>query len=123
MKIIVVSGSARPERQSHQVAEEVLRRLEARGHTCTMLDVKELNFPLLYQTFDKMTDPPEKMKEVSSTISNCDGLVLVSPEHNNSYSGALKNTMDYFFTEYFHKPFGAVAVSNGKLGGINAAKD
>jgi NAD(P)H-dependent FMN reductase len=123
MKIIVVSGSARPERQSHQVAEEIMRRLEAKGHSCTMLDVKELNFPLLDQTFAKMTNPSEKMKEVSAAISNCDGLVVVSPEHNNSYSGVLKNTMDYFFKEYYHKAFGVVAVSNGKMGGINAAKN
>ena len=47
MNLIVVSGSARPERQSHQVAEEIMRRLEAKGHSCTMFDVMELNFPLL----------------------------------------------------------------------------
>ncbi|MBK0402760.1 NAD(P)H-dependent oxidoreductase [Adhaeribacter sp. BT258] len=123
MNIVIFSGSARPERQSHQVAEEVLRCLEAKGHTCQLLDVKALNFPLLDQTFANQENPSDKMKEVSVAITQADGIVIVSPEHNNSYSGALKNTMDYFYKEYFHKPFGVVAVSNGKLGGINAAKD
>ena len=123
MNLIVVSGSARPQRQSHQVAEEILRRLEAKGHSCTMLDVKELNFPLLDQTYAEMTNPSAEMKEVSAAIRTCDGLVIVSPEHNNSYSGAVKNTMDYFYKEYYHKAFGIVAVSNGKMGGINAAKN
>jgi NAD(P)H-dependent FMN reductase len=123
MKLIVFSGSARPQRRSHQVAEEVKRRLEAKGHEVEMLDVLELNFPLLKETFDKETNPTERMKEVSRSIEGCDGIVIVSPEHNNSYSGALKNTMDYYFKEYAHKPFGVVAVSNGMLGGINAAKN
>ena len=122
MNIIVFSGSARPKRQSHQVALEVIKRLEEMGHTVTLLDVRELNFPLLEDTLPDLPNPPEKMQETSRAISETDGILVVSPEHNGSYSGALKNTMDYFYKEYFHKPFGIVAVSNGMLGGINAVK-
>ncbi|KAA3440310.1 NADPH-dependent FMN reductase [Rufibacter hautae] len=122
MKLVVVSGSARPQRQSHQVALEVGRRLEEKGHSVHLLDVRELNFPLLENTFDKTPNPSDLMKETSAAIAQSDGLVMVSPEHNGSYSGALKNTLDYFYKEYFHKPFGIVAVSAGMLGGINAAK-
>ncbi len=112
MKLIVFSGSARPERRSHQVALEVKNRLEAQNHEVELLDVLELDFPLLKETFAKEPNPTERMKQVSGSIQNCDGLVIVSPEHNGSYSGALKNTMDYYYKEYTHKPFGIVAVSN-----------
>ncbi|ALJ01298.1 NADPH-dependent FMN reductase [Rufibacter tibetensis] len=122
MKLVVVSGSARPQRQSHQVALEVGRRLEEKGHTIHLLDVRALNFPLLENTFDKTAEPSEQMKETSAAIAQSDGLILVSLEYNGSYSGALKNTLDYFYKEYYHKPFGIVAVSAGMLGGINAAK-
>jgi NAD(P)H-dependent FMN reductase len=123
MNVIVFSGSARPQRQSHQVAEVVKERLEKSGHAVTMLDVRELNFPLLQDTFDKLTDAPEKMKAASRAISASDGLVVVSPEHNGSFSGALKNTMDYFFKEYKGKPFGVVGVSSGMLGGVKATRN
>lgn len=123
MKIVVFSGSARTERRSHQVAEEVVRRLEEKGHTCTLLDVKALNFPLLDQKFEEMENPSEAMKAASESLQTADGILIVSPEYNNSYSGALKNTMDHFYPEYYHTAFGVVAVSNGKMGGINAAKD
>ncbi|GGK74005.1 NADPH-dependent FMN reductase [Rufibacter glacialis] len=122
MKLVVVSGSARPQRQSHQVALEVGKRLEEKGHTVHLLDVRELNFPLLEAIFDKTPTPSEKMKETSAAIAQSEGLLLVSPEYNGSYSGALKNTLDYFYKEYSHKPFGIVGVSSGMLGGINAAK-
>ena len=120
MKLIVFSGSARPERQSHQVAEEVKSRLEQKGHSVTMLDVRELNFPLLENTFEKTAEPWEKLKATSQVISESEGIVVVSPEHNGSYSGALKNTMDYYFNEYAYKPFGIVGVSSGMLGGVKA---
>jgi NAD(P)H-dependent FMN reductase len=123
MNLIVFSGSARPLRQSHQVAQEVVKRLKDQGHTVQLLDVRELNFPLLENTFASTPEPSEKMTQTSAAIAQSDGLVLVSPEHNSSYSGALKNTLDYFYQEYFHKPFAVVGVSSGMLGGVNAAKN
>ncbi len=98
------------------------KRLEEKGHTVHLLDVRDLNFPLLERVYDPAAPLSGKMQEVSAAIAQSDGLVIVSPEHNGSYSGALKNTMDYFYKEYFRKPFGIVAVSAGMLGGINAAK-
>ena len=120
MNLIVFSGSYRPKRQSHQVAVEVHKRLQKLGHTVTLLDVRELDFPLLDDTLDKLENPSEKLKETSAAIAAAHGLVLVSPEHNNSFSGALKNTMDYFYKEYHYKVFGIVGVSSGMLGGITA---
>lgn len=48
--------------------------------------------------------------------------LIVSPEHNGSYPGSLKNSMDYFFKEYEGKVFGIISVSAGVLGGVNAVK-
>lgn len=122
LKITVVSGSARPQRQSHQVAEAVLKRLQEQpGVQPWLLDVKELQFPLLEYVFSEHPNPPEQMQEVSSQLRTSNGIVLVSPEHNGSYSGALKNTLDYFYKEYEKKVFGIVTVSSGALGGISAA--
>ncbi|AKQ44917.1 hypothetical protein TH63_03610 [Rufibacter radiotolerans] len=123
MNIVVISGSARPQRRSHQVALEVQRRLSNRQHSCSLLDVKALNLPLLENTLAETANPSAVLKETSASIAACDALVVVSPEHNGSYSGALKNTMDYFYQEYSRKVFGLVAVSSGMLGGVNAARN
>ncbi|MEX0646501.1 MAG: NAD(P)H-dependent oxidoreductase [Balneolaceae bacterium] len=123
-KIEIISGSARPERQSHQVAlylQGILNKNE--NISAEILDVMEFNFPLLDYTFSNHPSPPERMKTFSHRLQNTDAILVVSPEHNGSYSGALKNTMDYFYKEYDGKFFGIVTVSNGSLGGISAMKN
>jgi NAD(P)H-dependent FMN reductase len=123
MNIAIISGSARPERQSHQVALEVARRLTGLNLPHWLWDVKETNLPLLDYTFDVHPDPSEALKQLKLNLDQTDGFIIVSPEHNASYPGALKNAMDYFYKEYVHKVFGIVTVSNGVLGGINAMKN
>lgn len=63
------------------------------------------------------------MKYFSDTITASDGIILVSPEYNGSFSGALKNTLDYFYSEFSKKVIGVVSVSTGKLDGIRAVMD
>lgn len=124
MNIVVISGSARPERKSHDVALEVLRRVAKREEVNSyLLDVKEYNLPNLDYVFSKHPSPSEEMKKFSQTISQSDGLIIVTPEHNGSYTGALKNTLDYFHGEFSRKVIGVVSVTTGKLGGIRAAME
>jgi len=122
MNIAIISGSARPERQSHQVALAVQERLGNLGYSNWIWDVKNSAFPLLDYTFDEHPNPGDALKEVKAKLDETDAFIIVSPEHNGSYPGALKNAMDYFYKPYIHKVFGIVAVSNGVLGGINASK-
>lgn len=123
MNIAIISGSARPDRQSHQVALEVQQRVTRLGIANWIWDIKETNFPLLDYTFDVHPNPGDSLKIVKSNLDQTDAFIIVSPEHNGSYPGALKNSMDYFYKEYVHKVFGIVTVSNGVLGGINALKN
>lgn len=123
MNIAIISGSARPERLSHQVALEVQRHLNHSGISNWMWDIKETNLPLLDYTFDVHPNPGEALIKVKAGLDQTDAFIIVSPEHNGSYPGALKNSMDYFYKEYVHKVFGLVTVSNGVLGGINALKN
>lgn len=124
MNIVVVSGSPRPQRTSHQVAVEIVSRLSKfENLSVTLLDVKEANFPNLDYTFKKNPSVNETMKYFSETIAASDGIIIVSPEYNGSFTGALKNTIDYFYGEFSKKVMGVVSVSTGKMGGIRAVMD
>jgi len=123
MKIAIISGSARPGRQSHQVALEVKNKLDQQSIDNWLWDVKETNLPLLDYTFDSHPSPGEILKKLKSHLDETEVFLIVSPEHNGSYPGSLKNSMDYFFQEYSGKVFGVVSVSSGMLGGISAAKN
>lgn len=123
MKIGVFSGSARPQRKSHNAALEVIKRLNKRdGIETELFDVKELNLPLLDNPIYWMEDVPPIIQQLSERMHKQDAFVIVTPEHNGSYSGALKNTLDYFGPEYTKKAIGVVAASSGMLGGVNAAR-
>jgi len=74
-------------------------------------------------TFDSHPSPGEILKKLKSHLDETEVFLIVSPEHNGSYPGSLKNSMDYFFKEYSQKVFGIVSVSSGMLGGISAAKN
>ena len=123
MNIAIISGSARPERQSHQVALEVQERISKLGHSNWIWDIKTSAFPLLDYTFEVHPKPGDVLKEVNANLDQTDAFIIVSPEYNGSYPGALKNAMDYFYKPYAHKAFGIVGVSNGVLGGINAVRN
>lgn len=124
MKIGIFSGSARPERKSHNVALEAQKRLEARdGIETDMFDVLEMNLPLLYNPIYDQDEPTEQILDISARMKKQDAFLMVTPEHNGSYSGALKNTLDYFGPEYTKKAIGIVAVSSGMLGGANAGRE
>lgn len=125
VRIAVISGSSRSKRQSHQVAQEVVCKLndEIEGVNAWILDIKEQNLPLIDNTFSTDKNPTEQLINLSGKLGNSDGLIIVSPEWNGTYPGGLKNTMDYFLPEYKKKAFGIIGVSSGVLGGINAAKN
>ncbi|MBS3944966.1 MAG: NAD(P)H-dependent oxidoreductase [Melioribacter sp.] len=124
MNIVVVSGSPRPQRTSHQVALEIISRLsKVENLSVTLLDVKEANFPNLDYTYKKNPSANETMKYFSETVAASDGIIIVSPEYNGSFSGALKNTIDYFYGEFSKKVIGVVSVSTGRMGGIRAVMD
>jgi NAD(P)H-dependent FMN reductase len=123
LKLVIISGSTREERRSHAVAQTLYEKLKGREKVqVEMLDVKAYNFPLLDYTFRSHPNPSEGLKDFHEKLKAADGMLLVSPEYNNSFSGPLKNTMDYFYPEYEKMACGLVTVSAGKMGGINAAK-
>lgn len=37
-------------------------------------------------------------------MTRADGLVIVAPEYNHGYPGALKSVLDLLLKEYIHKP-------------------
>ena len=121
MKIAIILGSVREGRQSHKVAHELAHKLEAQqGVEVELIDLATINLPIMTERLGKMLNPPANIVQFSKSVDSADALILVSPEYNGSYSGVLKNAMDYLLKEFYRKPIGTVAVAGGKFGGLNA---
>ncbi len=59
----------------------------------------------------------DRFPEWRDAIIQADGLVIVTPEYNHGYPGALKAVLDLLLKEYIHKAVAFVGVSAGPWGG------
>lgn len=124
MKILIISGSVRTGRRSHDVAVELQKRFISQGATDTqVLDLAVYSLPVLEEKFLEGKEMPAGLSEIQALLDNADAMIFLSPEYHGSYSGALKNAVDYFWKEFMRKPIGVVAVASGRFGGINASTE
>lgn len=121
MKIAILLGSTRIGRQSHKIARYVDGALRARGVTTDLIDLAEDPLPILEDRAGRTPQLQAKIDGLSARLHRADAMVFVTPEYHGSFSGVLKNALDYFWEEFGRKPIGVVAVASGKLGGINAS--
>ena len=124
MNILIISGSVRTGRQTHKVAVELGNQLIEAGYQHTkVLDIAAYNLPVAEEQFGKIQQPVPGIEIIQQALHGADAMVFVSPEYHGSFSGALKNFLDYFSTEFFRKPIGVASVSTGRMGGINASSE
>lgn len=86
-----------------------------------ILELRELNLPHYNEPGSPSSGRNyvhETTKQWSSIIDSSKGVILVTPEYNGSYTGALKDAIDYLYHEWVNKPI--VIVSYGGRGGIYA---
>lgn len=124
LRFLVVEGTVRDGRKSVHAARYVTDLLQEEGHEADLYDMKERDVPLLQtRRYADPGDPPQDVEEFGQLVESADGIILVSPEYNHSYPGALKNLLDYLYPEYEDKSFSFVTVSGGGFGGVRAQKD
>ncbi|HEU0050939.1 MAG TPA: NADPH-dependent FMN reductase [Patescibacteria group bacterium] len=112
--IPVLFGSIRDERISDKDAAYVASLLKARGIQTELIDPKSLHKAESTERKD-----PEPW---ASLMEKADALVIVSPEYNHGYPGALKEVLDSCYDEYKHKPVAICGASGGGLGGARAVE-
>jgi NAD(P)H-dependent FMN reductase len=123
LRLVILVGSVRSDRQGIKVARFVARALTARGHDVTVVDPLVTPLPLLdrmYKEFPAGGAPPE-LERLATLYRAADGFVVVSGEYNHSIPPALSNLLDHFLEEYFFRPSAIVCYSSGAFGGVRAA--
>ena len=123
IRIGIILGSTRPNRNGEQVARWVYdiasRRSDAEFE---LVDLRDYPLPHLDEPL-----PPsmgqyqnDHTRQWAEKIASFDGFVIVTPEYNHSTSGVLKNAIDYLYAEWNNKAVGFV--SYGAVGGARAAE-
>lgn len=110
----ILLGTPRKARESEHVAKWVFSKMEEREEIETVLfDVRDFVLPRDHYG----TEIGEQFPEWRDAIIRADGLVIVTPEYNHGYPGALKSVLDLLLKEYIHKAVAFVGVSAGPWGG------
>ena len=123
LRLVVVYGSVRSDRQGIRAARFIVNECRMCGHQVTLIDPLEYPLPLLdkmYKEYPK-GQAPEVLERLAALIVPADGVVVVSGEYNHSIPPALSNLLDHFLEEWFWKPSAIVCYSAGPFGGVRAA--
>jgi len=110
----VLLGTNRKMRKSVFAAKWLVGEMEKRPEIKTRLfDVSDFALP----HDDYGQEIKNLFPEWRDAIIQADGLVIVTPEYNHGYPGALKAVLDLLLKEYIHKSVAFVGVSAGPWGG------
>ncbi|MCF6467786.1 NAD(P)H-dependent oxidoreductase [Nonomuraea sp. MG754425] len=111
LKVGIILGSTRPGRNGEAVAHWVRDLAAKRGDAeYEIVDLKDYELGNIDEPEHPATGnyQHEHTKRWSAKISSLDAFVIVTPEYNNSYPGALKNALDFLYGEWNNKVAGFV---------------
>jgi len=132
MKVLVFAGSTRAQSFNRRLARVAAGIARERGAEVTHLELGDLDIPLYNADLEARGTPPDviRLKEI---MDSHPAWIIVSPEYNASYTGLLKNTIDWASSPVrghpvwgnSDKPFtgkvvGTLSASNGALGGLQS---
>jgi len=123
MKVQVIVGSTRPERQTDKLAKWVANHAGKLEDTeVEIVDLRDYDLPLLDEPISPQYNPERKPNPIAKKwldkLAEADAYVLVTPEYNRSTSAVLKNALDYVDYQLQSKPVALVA--HGSSGGGQA---
>jgi NAD(P)H-dependent FMN reductase len=111
LKIAIIVGSTRPERKGEAVAKWAHELARKRADAdFAILDLATFALPLLDEPMAASSGSYSRphTKAWSEAVASFDGYVFVTPEYNHGTSGALKNAIDFLYSEWNDKAAGFI---------------
>ncbi len=116
--IHILVGTNRPNSRSADLAHFIKPFYEQQGEQVEVMNLQDVGLEDLKH--DSYGDnKPEKIKKAVDELLETDGLVVICPEYNGSYPGALKYFIDHWrYPESFeHRPVAFIGLG-GRFGGL-----
>ncbi len=118
MRVLILSGSVHPESSVRRAAEYAAEALRGAGAVVDLADLKELGLPLHDGRVEQLHHP--EVQAWVARAQQADAHVWVSPEFHSSFSGAMKNALDYLWSDHLQgKLVTLIGVVGGALGAVN----
>ena len=131
-KLLIFAGSMRQQSLNRQLAQATAGLARASGATVSLIELADFYIPMYNADLEARGTPPDviKLKEV---LYAHHAWIICTPEYNGSYTGLLKNTIDWAsspvkgdpvwhsgFKPFAGKVVGMLSASSGALGGMRA---
>ena len=117
--LLGLSGSLRAASMNRMLIREAGRLIEDASYT-----EADLDFPLYNGDVEEADGIPAAVKLLADQIAAADGVVISTPEYNQSFSGVLKNALDWVSrcegAPWKGKPVVIVSAAAGRAGGARA---
>jgi NAD(P)H-dependent FMN reductase len=112
IKLLGVCGSVRADSYSSRLTVMALTAAREHGAESRLLDLNEIDLP----TYNPDKDPVDHTGFITATeaVNWADAFLLASPDYHGSMSGAMKNFLDFYWSEFAGKLFGYVCASHEK---------
>jgi NAD(P)H-dependent FMN reductase len=132
MKLLVFAGSTRTHSYNRQLAKVACDVARSDGASVTLLELGDLDIPIYNADLEAQGTPADVVR-LKEAMDAHPAWIICSPEYNGSYTGLLKNTIDWASSPIKEhpvwadgdKPFtgkvvGLMSASNGALGGLRS---
>ncbi len=132
LPLLIFAGSTRAQSWNRRLASTVANMATAEGGQVTHIELADFDIPLYNADLEARGTPRDvvRLKEIFHTHP---AWLICSPEYNGSYTGLMKNTIDWVSSPIKNdpdwasgtKPFagkvvGLLAASPGALGGLRS---
>lgn len=125
--ILAFAGATRAGSFNKKLINLVVAALADAGAAVTLIELRDLPMPLYDGDLERDSGLPENAKRFRELLKVHGGFVIASPEYNSSFSGVLKNAIDWAsrpqpneapLIAFTGKIAALFAASPGQLGGI-----
>ena len=123
MNILTISGSLR----ANSFNTGLLRTAELLGFEGVTFTHANIRGIPLFDADLEVASMPEAVAVLKQQIGDADGVLIATPEYNYSYTGVLKNTLDWVsrgpIRPLIDKPVAVIGASPGNFGTVRAQTD
>jgi NAD(P)H-dependent FMN reductase len=95
LRVLIVGGSLRRDSLNNQLAGLAARAIRSDGHLAELTTIGDFDCPFYDGDVEADSGIPDGAKEFCRRLKQSDSLMISSPEYNASFSGALKNLIDW----------------------------
>ena len=100
-KLLIFAGSTRQLSFNRSLANVTAAMARAEGADVTHIELSDFDVPLYNADLEARGTPADVMR-LKTIAYEHPAWIICSPEYNGSYTGLLKNTIDWINAEYPH---------------------